>query len=80
MAANPLHRAAPKKRCDVRRDTVLAPRDEAAEVMRCLRESLREPAFASTLVRLVSGEGLGQKREIAGRSQFGASGTNGKGR
>ena len=28
--------------------------DEAAEVMRCLRESLRESAFASALVQLVA--------------------------
>ena len=33
------------------------PRDEAAEVMRCLRETLREPAFAAALALLVSGNG-----------------------
>ena len=57
-----------------------SPRDEAADVLRCLHETLREPAFASTLVRLVSGEGLGEKREIAGCSPFDTPAINGKGR
>ena len=52
---------------------------DAVEVLRCLHESLREPTFVRTLVRLVSGNGLGEKREIAGRLQFGAPATNGKG-
>lgn len=30
--------------------------DEAAEVMRCLGESLRDPAFASVLAVLVAGK------------------------
>jgi hypothetical protein len=64
----------------VLRGTGRPPRDDAAKVMRCLQETLREPAFARTLVRLVFGNGLDEKREIAGRLQLGASATNGKGR
>jgi hypothetical protein len=29
--------------------------DEVVDVMRCLRESLREPAFTTVVVRIVSG-------------------------
>ncbi len=79
MGGSPMHRAALNRRCNVPDDAAHAQRDEVADVLRCLRESLRDPAFASALVRLVSREGLGEKREIAGRLQFGASATNGKG-
>lgn len=37
-------------------DATLTPRDEAEEILRCLRESLREPAFARALAQLVSGD------------------------
>jgi hypothetical protein len=40
-------------------------RGEAAEVMRCLRESLREPAFAAVLVLLVSEKGKGDENNLA---------------
>jgi hypothetical protein len=60
-------------------ETTLARADEATEVVRCFWESLREPAFTSALVRLVSVKGLREKSEIAGRSQLEASATNGKG-
>jgi hypothetical protein len=72
------------KQQEVRGSTVLAEatfarRDEAAEALRQLRESLSEPAFMKVLVRLVSGKEQGEKGKTAGRSQFGASATNGKG-
>lgn len=40
-------------------------RDEAAEVMRCLRHVLREPIFAQALALLVSGNRQGEGRTSA---------------
>ena len=53
-------------------------RNETAEILRCLREALREPAFASALALVVSD---GQQREcdIAGRVAPSASAANGEG-
>ena len=60
-------------------DARLTRHQEVAAILRCLHESLREPDFASTLVRLVSGNGLSEKREIADRSRLEASAENSKG-
>ena len=46
-------------------DATLTQRDEVANVMRCLRESLREPEFARALIQLVAGNWQDEKREIA---------------
>ena len=54
--------------------------DEVAEVMRCLRETLREPAFAITLALLVTGERYGEENEIAECLGSGVSAANGEGR
>jgi len=54
-------------------------RDEAAEVMRCLRESLRHPAFATALAAVLSGERAGEKNDLAERPTSGASAENGEG-
>ena len=54
-----------KGRSDVPQDEEHTQRDEAADVMRCLSELLREPAFASTVVHLVSGKGQIEERKIA---------------
>ncbi len=54
-------------------------RDEAADVLRCLRESLREPGFITALVRLVSGDGQDEQCEIAERRSSGGSAENGEG-
>lgn len=38
--------------------------DEAAEVMRCLGESLREPTFAIVLAFLLSGKRQGEEHDF----------------
>ena len=53
--------------------------DEAAEVMRCLRESLRDPTFASVLALLVAGKG-GEEDDLADSGALGPPGKYGKGR
>lgn len=40
-------------------------RDEVADAMRCLHESLRDTVFACALVRLVSGNGQGEEADFA---------------
>ena len=55
-------------------DATVATRDEAAEVLACLREALRESAFAKTLALLVSGNGQDEHSEIVERIALGASG------
>jgi hypothetical protein len=57
-------------------EATFARRDEASEVLRCLRESLRQPAFTQVLARLVTGNGLGEKRKLADRSRLEASAAN----
>lgn len=49
-------------------DAGLTLRDETAAVMRCLRESLCEPAFARALAQLVSVNGPDKQCEIAERT------------
>lgn len=56
----------------------VARQDEAAEVMHCLQNVLREAAFASTLVQLVLGTSQ-EEGEIAERIGSSASAENGKG-
>jgi hypothetical protein len=75
-ASRPPHVAKPR-RCDVLEDAGLAPRDEAMEVLRCFRESLREPAFATALALLVSGKMSGEKDESAEIPNSGASARSG---
>jgi len=53
--------------------------DEASEILHCLHETLREPAFASILVRLVAGNRQYPECEIAARPHPGGSGEKGKG-
>jgi hypothetical protein len=54
-------------------------RDDPAKVMRCLRESLRGPAFASALALVLFGKRQDKQRETAERRGFGKSAENGKG-
>jgi len=53
MVANRQHPVAKTERRDMPEGKALARRNETAEVMRCLNESLREPSFASALVQLL---------------------------
>ena len=59
-------------------DAALTRQDEVTEVLRSLRESLREPPFASTLVLLVSSKGQAEERGTVGCSQSEAGATNGR--
>jgi hypothetical protein len=54
-------------------------RDEAAEVMCCLRESLREPAFASALALVLCGRRKGEESDSAERVAPDASAESGEG-
>jgi hypothetical protein len=54
-------------------------RGEAAEVMRCLRESLRQPAFTRVLARLVTGNGRDEERKDTRDFASDAFPENGKG-
>jgi len=65
MAVSPLLPVAQVKGCDMPQDARLTPRQEATEVLRCLRELLREPAFASTLAHLVSRNGQREETNFA---------------
>jgi hypothetical protein len=67
MAVSPLLRVAQVKGCDMPHDARLTPQQEAREVLRCLWESLRKPAFASTVVHLIFG--ISDDWETAVRSQ-----------
>lgn len=51
-------------------------RNEAAEVMCCLRESLSERAFIEALLRLVFGDGQDKQWKIAERVGSGAFAEN----
>ena len=55
-------------------DATLTPRDEAEEILRCLRESLREPAFATAPAVVLSGKREGEESDSAERVAPGASG------
>jgi hypothetical protein len=55
MAESPLPHVAQERRCDVLKDARLGGRDEAAEILHCLHETLREPTFVAILGRLVAG-------------------------
>jgi hypothetical protein len=54
----------------VPKDDGSARRDEATDVMRCIRESLWEPVFMQVLVRLASGNGQSEECETASPSQL----------
>jgi hypothetical protein len=60
----------------MRETALFARREEEKEILRCLWESLREPAFASTVVHLVSGKS--EECEIADRFEHEASAENGE--
>lgn len=60
-------------------DATCAQPDEAAEVLRCLHESLREPGLATALLLVVSGRRRGDGDDFAERLAPGGSGENGKG-
>jgi hypothetical protein len=79
MAANRPRHVARTRRCDVLEDAGLAQRDETSAVMRCCRELLREPAFASALVLLISGNGQDAERKDTRDFASEASVDNGKG-
>jgi hypothetical protein len=52
--------------------------DEAAEVMRCLGESLRDPGFVTVLALLVAGKG-GEENNLADSGAPESPAENGKG-
>jgi hypothetical protein len=68
MAASLMLHIALTRRCDVLNDAALTLRNEAAGVLRCLRESLQEPAFACALALLVCRIGQDEERETAKRN------------
>jgi len=61
-------------------DVRLAWQNEVTEILAKLCELRREPAFASTLVLVVAGNGDCVEPKIAGRLQFDEPATNGEGR
>jgi len=77
-ASRPLH-VARTRRCDVPEGAPLARPEEVTEVLRCLRESLREPAMASALALFVSSSGRDEQREDTRDFASGAFNENGEG-
>ena len=53
-------------------------REAAAEVTRCLREALRDPAFAAALVLLLSGKELEERCDLPESPAPGASAESGE--
>jgi hypothetical protein len=47
--------------------------DEAAEVMRCLWESLRDPGFVTVLALLVAGKERGEEKQSCGLRRSGVA-------
>ena len=45
-------------------DAAFTLRDEVAEVLRCLRESLRQPAFATALALVLFGKRQGEGDDL----------------